>query len=307
MNHPASLINLVDRGSVGVWCPQLRTRDHETARSIASAFQTLRYSAIWIPGGTGGPLFEHVTTALEATDVLPIATGVVNMLMHTPEDTAQWFSQTRHRFGDRLVLGLGASHVARAQALGIAYRPIGATREYLRRLDNAVDPVPRQSRLLGALGPEMLSLAKEQTAGAHTYLVNASHTRMARKVLGDGVFLAPVVKVVDDVDRPDAIAVARHNVAAYLDILSYRHNILRMGFDEAELDHGGSDRLITELVACNGYATLADRIRSHVEAGADHVCVQVIAADRKRIPWQAWQEIASLQTSFASSHGHSSE
>lgn len=283
-----------DLGTIGVWCPQLRTRSRPKCEAVARGLEELGFTTLWIPGGTGGAVFEHVTNALRATRAVPIATGVVNMLMHEPEEAADWFAAMEDEFPGRLMLGVGASHAKRAAAVGRPYRPMATTRDYFRRLDSASAPVPRSRRILGALGPRMLELAREKADGAHTYVVDPSHTRLARTVLGPDRFLAPVVKVVNESDPAMASAVAREHLAPYLALPSYRQNLLRMGYTEADFADGGSERLIYELVVFADMAVTVDRIAAHLDSGADHVCVQVVTADRQDVPWGTWRDIASV-------------
>lgn len=280
-------------GSFGVWCPQLRTRDHAKATAVAAGLEELGAAAIWIPGGTGGAIFDHVTHALRATQHVAIATSVLNMLMHEPLATAQWFAAMEAEHAGRLVLGLGASHAKRAADVGVPYQPMSATRDYLDRLDAAADPVPQGRRLLGALGPRMLELAGLRTAGAHTYLVNPIHTRQAREILGPKRFLAPVVKVVLEPDPILAATIARSHLAPYLELPTYRQSLSRMGYTGADLANNGSDRLIADLFVLGDAAAALNQISAHREAGADHVCVQVVNADRQDVPWDGWRDIAT--------------
>lgn len=283
----------LELGSFGVWCPQLRTRDQAKATAVATGLEELGVAAIWIPGGTGGAFFDHVTHALRATQRTAIATGVVNMLMHEPLATAQWFAAVEAEHPGRLVLGLGASHAKRAADIGVLYRPMNATREYLDGLDAAPAPVPQGRRLLGALGPRMLELARLRTAGAHTYLVNPAHTRQAREILGPNRFLAPVVKVVLEPDPTLAATIARTHLAPYLALPTYRRSLSRMGYTGADLANTGSDRLIADLFVLGDAAAALDQITAHKKAGADHVCVQVVGADRQDMPWDGWRDIAT--------------
>jgi probable F420-dependent oxidoreductase len=150
--------------------------------------------------------------------------------------------------------------------------------DYLDQLDDA--DVPAAGRALAALGPKALRLAADRTAGAHPYLTTPEHTREARAIIGDGVLLAPEQKVVLDTDAERARAIGRPVVdRPYLHLVNYRSNLLRLGWSEADLDDGGSDALIDALVAHGDAETVAARLTAHLDAGADHVCVQVLTAD----------------------------
>ena len=292
-------------GSFGVWCPELRTRDQRKAEEIAAGIEELGFSILWIPGGTGGPLFEHVTTVLGATRKLPVATAVTNMIMHDPADAAGWFTAMEREHPGRLILGLGASNAQRAEAIGVPYRPMSRTTEYLDRLDEA--GVPASRRLLGALGPRMLEVARDRALGAHTYVVDPGHTRRARRVLGPDRLLCPVVKVAAESDVQAAFAAARANLVPYMGMATYRRSLLSMGYTEKDLSDGGSEQMISALVVLDGVAAALARAREHLDAGADHVCFQVVTADRRDVPWETWNELASAVTlSSGSSAGSTS-
>ncbi|GAA1268644.1 LLM class F420-dependent oxidoreductase [Pseudonocardia aurantiaca] len=281
-------------GTIGVWAPQLRSRDQAKVRDRAAYLEGLGYGAVWVPGGAGGDLFADVDAALEATREIVVATGVLNIWMHDAADTAAWHAGTRRRNPGRMLLGLGASHASIVETVaGRPYvKPLSALRRYLDALDAAPEPVPAGQRVLAALGPRMLELAGERSLGAHPYLTGAEHTRLARQALGPGPMLAPELKVVLDTDPERARAVARTHLGPYLDLPNYSRNLLRTGFDQADLDDGGSDRLVDGVVAWGDAETIVRRAQEHVDAGADHVCVQVLTADRRDVPLDAWRELA---------------
>jgi probable F420-dependent oxidoreductase len=165
-------------------------------------------------------------------------------------------------------------------------------REYFDQLDAASPRVPQGERALAALGPKMLELARERTAGAHPYLVSPEHTAAAREVLGDGPLLAPEQKVVLETDPDTARAVARQHLAVYLRLPNYTNNLLRTGFSEDDLAGGGSDRLVDGIVVWGDLDAVAGRVRAHHDAGADHVCLQVLLADAPVFPRPEWRRLA---------------
>jgi probable F420-dependent oxidoreductase len=166
-------------------------------------------------------------------------------------------------------------------------------RDFLDALDAASPPVPAAERMLAALGPRMLELARDRTAGAHPYLVTPDHTFAARAVLGDGPLLATEVMVVLDDDPERARAVARQHLSRYMVLPNYTSNFLRHGFTDDDLLDGGSDRLVDGLIGWGDVTAIVARIAEHHDAGADHVCVQVLQADAAALPRDAWRRLAT--------------
>ena len=178
----------------GVWSGQLRFGDAGEKVEAATELEALGYSAIWLPGGAGGAVFDDCRALLEVTEHVPLATGILNLWMHTPEETAAGHAEVTGAFPGRFLLGIGISHGPLLEMLGQADRyqkPLATTRAFLDDLDAATPPVPVAERALAALGPKMLELARDRTAGAHPYLVVPEHTRSAREILGPDALLAP--------------------------------------------------------------------------------------------------------------------
>jgi probable F420-dependent oxidoreductase len=156
-------------------------------------------------------------------------------------------------------------------------------RAYLDAIDEAifrgVEPAKPAPRVLAALGPRMLELAAERTRGAHPYFTSPEHTTMAREVMGEGPLLAPEQAFLLEIDPGLARAKAREHMAYYLRLDNYRRNLLRLGFTDDDLAEGGSDRLVDAIVAWGDVDAVGDRVKAHLDAGADHVCVQAVGAD----------------------------
>jgi probable F420-dependent oxidoreductase len=185
------------------------------------------------------------------------------------------------------------------EATGRAYeRPRSVMVHYLDELDAANTPVRKEDRVLAALGPKMLELARDRSAGAHPYLTTPEHTQRARSVLGEGPLLAPEQMVVVETDPGIARDIARKSLALYLRLPNYTNNMLRSGFTEADLADGGSDRLIDGHIAWGGLEAIAGRVREHLDAGADHVCIQVLTGSRDAYPLAQWRELAGLLPGF---------
>jgi probable F420-dependent oxidoreductase len=240
---------------------------------LAAAVEDLGFGAIWIGGSPSGDL-ELVESLLAATDHIPVVTGIVNMWRDDPEPVATSHLRVTGRYPGRFLLGVGVGHREATQEF---QDPMGKVDDYLDRLDRG--GVASDEIVLAALGPKALTIAAERTAGAHPYLTTSNHTALARGVLGDGPLLAPEHKVVIGSDPERARAIGRPMVARYLARVNYRNNLLREGWLEADLDHEGSDRLVDALVLHGTTDEVVSGLRAHLEAGADHVGIQVLDED----------------------------
>jgi probable F420-dependent oxidoreductase len=262
-------IMTVDVGRYGIW-----QRRSDLSPEFATEAEALGYGAIWIGGSPPGDL-ALAESMLDATQRIVIATGIVNMWSTPAAEVAASYRRIEAKHPGRFLLGVGIGHPEHTST----YRsPYATMVDYLDQLDGG--GVPVAGRALAALGPKALRLAADRTAGAHPYLTTPEHTREARGIIGDGVLLAPEQKVVLDTDAERARALGRPVVdTPYLHLVNYRSNLLRLGWSEADLDDGGSDALIDALVAHGDAKTVAQRLTAHLDAGADHVCAQVLTAD----------------------------
>jgi probable F420-dependent oxidoreductase len=271
-------------GRYGVW-----RRDVDLSPELAAALEHLGYGTVWVGGSPSGDLAVP-DVLLAATKDLVVATGIVNIWKDDAATVARSYHRLEGRYPGRFLLGIGAGH---REQFGEYVRPYEALRQYLDVLDAAEVPVER--RVLAALGPRVLRLAAERAAGAHPYFTTPDHTREARTVLGPDRLLAPEQKVVLESDPAAARALARPVLAMYLGLTNYVNNFRRMGFAEEDFTNGGSDRLVDALVAHGDPATVASHISEHLEAGADHVAVQLLTpagAD----PLDGYGELARVLT-----------
>jgi probable F420-dependent oxidoreductase len=220
--------------------------------------------------------------------------------MHPEEEAAKAHHVLTQAHPNRFLLGLGVSHarLVDRDAPGRYERPVERMRAYLDALDTAPTPVPVGERVLAALGPRMLELARDRSAGAHPYLVTAEHTRRAREALGGGPILAPEQAVVLETNPERARAIAREHLSRYLQAPNYTNNWLRLGYTPDDLESGGSDRLVDGLVVWGDQDTISERVEQHLRAGADHVCLQVLTADRTALPLGEWRALAALTQSL---------
>jgi probable F420-dependent oxidoreductase len=274
----------------GVWAHQLRYGDPGAIRDMAVELEELGYSALWIPD-VGGDLFSSVELLMDATDQVTIATGILNLWMHTAAETAQQHARLTAAHGDRFLVGIGVSHQALIDRKepGTYAKPLSAMRAYLDGLDAAPEPLPRERRVLAALGPKMLELARERSAGAHPYNVTPAHTAIAREALGPDALVATEQAVALTTDATVARAAGRQHAAIYLNLPNYTNNLRRLGFVDDDFADGGSDRLIDALVVWGDEDAIAARVQEHRDAGADHVCIQVVndGPDSPRTQWRA--------------------
>jgi probable F420-dependent oxidoreductase len=254
-----------DLGRIGVWI------SGPPSPELARGLDNLGYGAIWIGGSQGGEL-EGIESTLAATSRLTVATGIVNIWKDDPAVIAASYHRLAVAYPGRFVLGVGVGHPEAASGYT---KPYEALVSYLDALDEG--GVPRSHRALAALGPKVLRLAADRTAGAHPYLVTPEHTRQARELLGPHVLLAPEQHVVLDADPDSARALGRKALSRYLTLTNYTNNWRRLGFSDTDLAGDGSDRLIDGLVATGDAKQVAARITAHLDAGADHVCIQLIA------------------------------
>jgi probable F420-dependent oxidoreductase len=285
-------------GSLGVWSGELRfKRDRGAAHEAAAELDALGYGTLWLPGGTGtgAPLFEVVGGMLAATRTATIATGILSIWIQDAERTAADHAAIRAAHPGRFLLGLGTSHVKLVddETKALLARPRTAMVRYLDALDASIDQDTSGERILAALGPRMLELARERSRGSHPYFVTPEHTARAREALGPGVLLAPEQAVVLEPSPARAREIARAHMDVYLGLPNYTSNLLRSGdFTEADLRDGGSDRLVDAVVAWGDEDAIAGRIAEHRDAGADHVAIQVLSGRPGELPLPAWRRLA---------------
>lgn len=281
----------MELGRIGIWSVQLRDV-REGVREVAAELDELGYGTLWIPDGPA--MFERARELLDATRRVVVATGIASIWTHSAAMTAAAHRELTEAHPGRFLLGLGVSHeqIVDKEQAGRYSRPVERMQQYLDALDSGPNPVPPVERALAALGPRMLALARDRSAGAHPYLVTVEHTTIARDVLGPDRLLAPEQAVVLETDPARARAIGRQYLAAYLQLTNYTSNWLRLGFTADDLAGGGSDRLVDALVAWGTTEAIRNRIADHHRAGADHVCIQVITGDGGRLPRDEWRTLA---------------
>jgi probable F420-dependent oxidoreductase len=258
----------------GIWSVHLRYGDPAEVSEAAAELEELGYTALWIPDA-GGDVFEAIERLLQATRSVIAATGVLNLWMHSPGETADAHDRLTRTHGDRFLVGIGVSNAAMVDAMtepGRYRKPLAATAAYLDALDSAPTPLPRRATVLGAISPKMLEIARTRTAGVHSFNVTPELTALAPSAL-----LLPQQMVVVTTDPDEAHAIARETLGYYLQLSNYSNNLRRIGFADDDFADGGSNRVLDALVAWGSPEDIAARVREHRDAGADHVCVQVLA------------------------------
>lgn len=294
MQHPD-----IDLGTYGIWTGALDILPSAEARERAAELEELGYGAVWLPETVFREPFLHSAFLLEATSTIKVATGIVNRYGRDALTANAGMHTLNEAFPGRFLLGLGVSHAHLVAGVRkhTYDKPYSGMVEYLDLMDKARffaprgDPPPQ--KVLAALRPRMLRLAAERTAGAHTYFVPPEHTAQARSLVGPEPLLAVEQMVMFDTDAGRAREAARLHMAPYVRLPNYAGNLLRLGFDEQDLADGGSDRLVDAIVAWGTMDDALARVRAHLDAGADHVCIQVLGPDLAHVPVDGWRDLAS--------------
>jgi len=292
-NAPSASAAALDLGPIGLWSAPVRFRLGEGGLEAAQEAQALGFPALWIAGGADNKVLDDVDRLLDATTELKIGTGILNIWRYEPAEVAAWWDAEPPERQRRAVVGIGSSHV---HLIGEAYaRPLARMKAFLEGLDAC--GMPRERVCVAALGPKMLALAGAQSGGAHPYLVTPGHTELARKIMGPGALLAPQQAVALSADLGRAREMARTGLQGYLRLPNYVNSFRRQGFADDEIQ-GLSDRFVEAIVACGDLEVVAQRIKAHHDAGADHVCLQVmtgpVATGDLAPERAAWRELAAL-------------
>jgi probable F420-dependent oxidoreductase len=267
-------------GRLGVWYPIDRL-DGAGIRRLLGMVEDLGYSTFWYPEALGYESLSIASFMLANTKRLIIGSSIANVYARDPFTARRGLRTLSSLYDDRFILGLGVSHAPMVEKLrGHVYdKPVPTMRRYLDGLYEDPSNAAEWPLMIAALGPLMLKLAAERTAGALPYNVTPEHTRKARATLGPDKLLAVEQKVCLETDPVAARAHARRELHRYMAMTNYRNNWLRIGFTEADLADGGSDRFIDAMVLWGDTATIARGLTAHLQAGANHVCIQPVHAE----------------------------
>jgi probable F420-dependent oxidoreductase len=274
----------MDLGKIGVWT----WLDHLSANEAAEFAQRAEnwgYSALWIPEAVGRDPFALIGYLAARTERIILATGIANIYARDPMATKAIWKTVSELAPNRFILGLGVSHQHLVQgARGHDYgKPLSAMRNYLEAMEKALymgrEPEQDAPIVLGALRDKMLQLSATAAQGAHPYLVTPEHTKRARSVIGADALLCPEQMVLAETDETNARKVARANLKVYIGLPNYQNNLKQFGFTDADFADGGSDRLVDALVCWGEPEKIAGHVQAHLDAGANHVCIQAYRAD----------------------------
>ncbi len=287
----------IDIGTFGVWTSLLDAHPTSRVREVVAELDAMGWGCLWRPESAGRDPLVTATLWLDACDNMAVATGIAQTYARHPLTTMAASRTLDEAFPQRFLLGLGVSHAPMVEGVrGLDYStPLTDMSVYLDAMDAApftgLGAEGRPPRILAALGPKMLALSAEKADGAHPYFTTAEHTALAREILGPDKFLAPEQMVVIDTDPDRARSVARANMDRYLQLPNYTNNLLRLGFTESDIADV-SDRLVDAIVPWGDVDTVTPKILEHIEAGADHVCVQALVGDPNDLPMQDWRRLA---------------
>jgi probable F420-dependent oxidoreductase len=267
-SEPGTKTTKPNLGSFGVWTPDAISPED------AAGIEKLGYGAVWASSAAPSDLM-WAEAILAQTDRLQVATGIINIWNSPAGPVAEAFHRVEKNYPGRFLLGIGAGH---PEVISEWKKPYDALIEYLDELDR--HGVPSNRRVAAALGDGALKLSARRAAGPHTYLATPAHTARARELTGPSTFIAPEHKVVLSTDVESSRALGREAVAFYLELNNYVNSWKRLGFTDDDITKPASDRLIDAVVAYGTTAQIAERLQQHLSAGADHVAIQVVEADK---------------------------
>jgi probable F420-dependent oxidoreductase len=284
-------------GRVGLWTRHLDIQPAERVRSTVAELEELGWGSLWSWEVFGREALTNAGLLLSATRRMVVGTGIASIWARDPVAMAAAQRTLAEAYPARFVLGIGVSHAPIVDARGHRYdRPLEAMRAYLDAMDAAPWQGPPLAeapvRVLAALGPRMLELAAERSAGALLYNNPPEATAAARSVVGAGPLLATEQAVVVEDDPAEARRIGREFIAFYLTLPNYVRAWERAGFGPEERADGGSDRMVDAVVAWGSPEAIAERVRAHLDAGADHVCLQVLESDPNGLPLAGWRALA---------------
>jgi probable F420-dependent oxidoreductase len=287
---------MIDIGAVGIWQGIFDQHPAGRVREAVAELEDLGWPTIWIPETVTRDPFVSAAILLEATSRMKVATGIASIWARDAMTTSNATKTLNEAYDGRFLLGLGTSHhtITEWVRKHEYTKPLTRMREYLERMDRSkfkgVEPAEPPNRVIAALGPKMLALGAELADGVHPYFVPVEHTVVARETVGPDKIVATEQMVVLEIDPARAREIARRHMGIYLGLPNYADNLKRFGYTEEEIT-SADDRLVDAIVAWGSIDDLVARVRAHQDAGASHVCVQVLTADAE-IPMGAWRELA---------------
>lgn len=284
-------------GRIGLWTADFDLQPMSKAQEAIAQVEEMGYGAVWVPEAVIREPFASTALLLSATKKLVLGTGIASLHARTAQTMQAGWKTLTEAFPDRFLLGIGVSHAPMVQGVhkGNYDKPYSTMVEYLDAMDKGIffgaAPTTAPQRVLAALGPKMLKLAAERGAGAHPYFTPVEHTAFARETMGANALLAPELAVVLETDAAKAREIARKYMTTYTRLPNYTNNLKRFGFTEDEITKQ-EDRLVDAIVAWGSMDTVVAAVKGHLDAGADHVCIQVLTDKPRTLPMREWQELA---------------
>ncbi len=299
--NPVARAELATRlGSVGCWTFQLDGLPAARSQELVTEVEELGFGAVWIPEGFGSKeAFAHAGLLLAGSRSIVVATGIASIWARDPMAMSNGSRALAEAYPGRFLLGIGASHQVRAEGRGHVWgKPYSKKKAYLDAMDRAPHPdvTPECPRVLAALGPKMLELARDRAWGAHPYFVPVEHTALARDILGPDRFLAPEQLVVLETDAAKARDIGREFMSHYLSLPNYANNLKRFGWSEGDMTPPYPDVFVDALVAWGDVDAIRQRVHEHHDAGADHVALQILREDASEFPIEEFRELAPALT-----------
>jgi probable F420-dependent oxidoreductase len=288
---------MIDIGTIGIWQGLLDAHPAAVVRDVVAELDDRGWPCLWIPETVSRDPFVSAAVVLGATRELRVATGIASIWARDAMTTSNATKTLNEAYDGRFLLGLGVSHhtITEWVRKHDYSKPYSTMRQYLERMDKSmfkgVEPAEPPSRVLAALGPRMLELSAELADGCHPYFVPVEHTAIARQAVGPDKLVAVEQMVVLETDPSTARDIARKHMKVYLGLPNYANNLIRLGFTQDELDDA-TDRVVDAIVAWGTVDDVVRRVGEHRDAGASHVCIQVLQADPTAIPRQAWADLA---------------
>ncbi len=288
----------MELGKLGLWTFQLDLQPMAAAQAAAAEIESLGFGALWVPEAVGREPLVNSALLLSATSTMTVATGIASLHARTAMTMQAGWKTLSEAFPDRFLLGIGVSHQPMVEGVHkVDYgKPYSNMVKYLDAMDQGffvgAPPTSPPQRVLAALGPKMLKLSAERGLGAHPYFVPVEHTPIAREALGPDALLAPEMAVVFSTDPDEARSIARRHMKTYLGLPNYTNNLVRLGWTQQDFEDC-PDALVDAIVAWGTLDQIVARIRTHLDAGANHVCVQVLPSDPKALPMAEWRELAT--------------
>lgn len=290
-------------GRIGLWTADFDLQPMAKSQEAIAQVEEMGYGAVWVPEAVIREPFASTALLLSATKKMVLATGIASLHARTAQTMQAGWKTLTEAFPDRFLLGIGVSHAPMVQGVhkGNYDKPYSTMVEYLDAMDNGIffgaAPTTTPQRVLAALGPKMLKLAAERGAGAHPYFTPVEHTAFARETMGANALLAPELAVVLETDAAKAREIARKYMTTYTRLPNYTNNLKRFGFTEDEITKQ-EDRLVDAIVAWGSLDTVVTAVKGHLDAGADHVCIQVLTDKPGTLPMREWQELADATRSL---------